>query len=477
MIVSYDIKLVLLSLAVAILGAHTGLAVMARSSGTKNVPYKLRIAAAAVAIGGGIWAMHFIGMLALHLPVPIDYAVLPTLISLLIAVLITGVGLYSATSGYLGPWATIVGGVFMGIGIASMHYVGMEAVRAACVVTYSYSGVFASIVVGISASWLALWFIVRAHGHHDAILGAVILGLAISAMHYVGMLSTRFTFAEGSVLLSEPVIDDSYLACVVAVLTFLLCDAFLLLMLPNAKRERKFSDDETRTFRNVTANGTSPLSGAQTRTQQPQLSLATTFAELDPKDVPFNPGVARQGSDFSGFGEPCVSQYASPSQTRTANHSEEMEPASASSDDPLFAPGKRAYSTDQSEQDPASVIGSQPSLAVHTNQGVQFVEVQNVIYVSAEGHYTQIGFENESGIFQKQLCDRPISRLSRELCALGFLHVHRSYLANPKYISGYARKGDGGELLFAVSGAPRIPVSRARYREVRAQIESCLGVL
>lgn len=222
MIVSYDIKLVLLSLAVAILGAHTGLAVMARSSGTKNVPYKLRIAAAAVAIGGGIWAMHFIGMLALHLPVPIDYAVLPTLISLLIAVLITGVGLYSATSGYLGPWATIVGGVFMGIGIASMHYVGMEAVRAACVVTYSYSGVFASIVVGISASWLALWFIVRAHGHHDAILGAVILGLAISAMHYVGMLSTRFTFAEGSVLLSEPVIDDSYLACVVAVLTFLL---------------------------------------------------------------------------------------------------------------------------------------------------------------------------------------------------------------------------------------------------------------
>jgi NO-binding membrane sensor protein with MHYT domain len=477
MIVSYDIKLVLLSLAVAILGAHTGLAVMARSSGSKSVPYKLRIAAAAVAIGGGIWAMHFIGMLALHLPIPIDYAVLPTLISLLIAVVITGLGLYSATSGHLGAWAILVGGVLMGCGIASMHYVGMEAIRAACVVTYSYSGVLASIVVGISASWLALWFIVRSQGHHDIVLGAVFLGLAISAMHYVGMLSTRFAFAEGSVLFSEPVLDHSYLACVVAVLTFLFCDAFLLLILPNAKRNRNFSDIETGELSSATSGGTGSLFGPQTRAQHPAPSLTTPFAALNTKGVQFNPVVARQSSEFSGLGGTCVPRAATSDQIRTADHSTQTGPAGFSSDELPYASRDPEGLTDQSVQVLSSATGNRPSLAVHTKQGIWFVEVENVVFVCAEGHYTQIGFENEAGIFQQQLCDRPISRLCRELCALGFLQVHRSYLANPKYISGYARKGDGGELLFALAGAPRIPVSRARYREVRAQIESCLGVL
>jgi len=456
---------------------------MARSGGSKSVPYKLRVACAAVAIGGGIWAMHFIGMLALHLPVPIDYAVLPTLISLLLAVLLTGLGLYSATSGYLGRWSTAVGGVLMGSGIASMHYVGMEAIRAACLVTYSYSGVLASIIVGIAASWLALWFIVRPQGNHDTILGAVILGIAISSMHYVGMLSTQFALAEGSVLISEPVMDDSYLACVVAVLTFLLCNVFLLLTLPNAKREGTFPDSDPRERHGSLDNGMGPLWGTQTRTQPPEPSHATPFVELDARDMPFSPVVARQGAEFAHLNGTYVPQHEGTSgQIRPAADPRGSSPTGPSSDNALYAPRGPGRRAGQSDQDPSGQNASglnegQPSLAVNTKKGIQFVEVENVVFVCAEGHYTQIGFENEPGAFQQQLCDRPISKLSRELRDLGFLQVHRSYLANAKYISGYARKGDGGELIFGLPDAPRIPVSRARYREVRSQIESCLGVL
>src|SRR5271165_3567317 len=130
MIVSYDAVLVLLSVFVAIIGSLTGLMITSGLSELRGTPYKLKIAAGAIAIGSSIWSMHFIGMLALGAPVPIGYDSLVTTISAFIAVSLTGLGLYAASSGHLGNAALPAGGLLMGCGIAGMHYLGMSAIRA-----------------------------------------------------------------------------------------------------------------------------------------------------------------------------------------------------------------------------------------------------------------------------------------------------------------------------------------------------------
>ncbi len=157
MVATYDPLLILLSVVIAILGAYAGLRLargLLRQGGTLR---KALLSAAAVTIGGGIWSMHFVGMLALELPVVINYDVLLTLISALVSILVTGIGLSIASYGDASARRLTAAGVFMGLGISSMHYIGMAAVRANCVIGYSYGLVATSVLVGIAAATLALW--------------------------------------------------------------------------------------------------------------------------------------------------------------------------------------------------------------------------------------------------------------------------------------------------------------------------------
>src|SRR5688572_15677709 len=101
MIVSYDTPLVFLSIFVAIIGSYTGLLLLTPRGVFANASYKLKIVAGAAAIGSSIWSMHFIGMLAVGLPTPVEYESLVTTISAFIAIMLTGLGLYAASSGYI----------------------------------------------------------------------------------------------------------------------------------------------------------------------------------------------------------------------------------------------------------------------------------------------------------------------------------------------------------------------------------------
>jgi NO-binding membrane sensor protein with MHYT domain len=243
MSVSYDATLVLLSILVAIIGSYTGLLLMARRGAFAGASYKLRIVAAAAAIGSSIWSMHFIAMLALGLPMPVEYESLSTTISAFIAIMLTGLGLYAASSGHVTRYAVPAGGLLMGGGIAGMHYTGMSAVRAACVVSYDPMGVAASVLVGMAVATLALWFTLRERGAWETALGAVALGLAISSMHYVAMMATRF-IATGDVAVSEPAaLTQHNLAFIVAIMTFLICGLFLVQALPDKKSGEQESAD------------------------------------------------------------------------------------------------------------------------------------------------------------------------------------------------------------------------------------------
>jgi NO-binding membrane sensor protein with MHYT domain len=235
MVVSYDAMLVVLSISVAIIGSFTGLMITSSLSLLTGTPYKLQIVAGALAIGCSIWSMHFISMLALSAPVPLDYDGLKTTISAFVAICLTGLGLYAASSGHFGRPALLVGGMLMGGGIAGMHYMGMSAIRAACTASYEPVGVAASILAGIAASTLALSFAFREHGPLETALGAVVLGLAISAMHYTAMLATIFSPSGDTVAVSGPVLSQHGVAFIVAIATFLICGLFLIIALPDKK--------------------------------------------------------------------------------------------------------------------------------------------------------------------------------------------------------------------------------------------------
>ena len=144
MYIVYDPTLVMLSILVAILGSLTGVAVTFGYGGARVVLSPQALVRGAVIIGGSIWSMHFIAMLAVKFPVAISYNSTETLLSLCLAILFTGVGLSLASAKSLGLLKIPVAAVLMGSGIGAMHYLGMNAVTG-CGIAYNFNWVAASL--------------------------------------------------------------------------------------------------------------------------------------------------------------------------------------------------------------------------------------------------------------------------------------------------------------------------------------------
>lgn len=233
MTVSYDALLVGLSVVIAIFAAYTCFHLTHRMRLVEGTKWKLFLAGAAVTMGGGIWSMHFVGMLAFSLPVAVSYDVLLTLISALVSVIMTGVGLVFVGTGRVSPVRAAGGGLFMGLGIATMHYLGMMAVRADAVMSYNAAIVALSIVIGVVAATLALWLAFRLRVDRHRAVGAVVMGLAVSGMHYTAMLAMRFEPVAEAVGFASPAIDSSLLAIIISLATFLIFGVALLSALPD----------------------------------------------------------------------------------------------------------------------------------------------------------------------------------------------------------------------------------------------------
>jgi NO-binding membrane sensor protein with MHYT domain len=237
MLVLYDPLLVMLSVCIAILGSYTGLQLTAEIAPASGAKRKAALAGAAITIGGGIWAMHFVGMLAVSLPIPIEYDVFRTLLSVLVAILMTGLGLTVASLAEV-PWQRLAGGgVLMGAGIAAMHYLGMSAIRGACSIAYAPGLVVLSVIIAILSSTLALRLAFSLAGWRQKLAAAAALGIAISGMHYTGMAAARFLPAEAVAGLTAPALSPALLACVVALAAFLICGFTLLTLLPDRPAE------------------------------------------------------------------------------------------------------------------------------------------------------------------------------------------------------------------------------------------------
>ncbi|MDM3886677.1 EAL domain-containing protein [Pseudomonas sp. BCRC 81390] len=198
---SYSSSLVLISLCVAILASYTALDLTGRIATAKGRAALLWMGGGALAMGIGVWSMHFIGMLAFSLPIDLGYDLGLTAFSLLIAVLSSGFALWLVSQPSL-PWLQLVfGALIMGAGIACMHYTGMAALRMLPGIDYDPTLFGASLLIAVGASAAALWIAFRLRTHTPYVrqirgLAAVVMGFAIVGMHYTGMAAANFP--EGS---------------------------------------------------------------------------------------------------------------------------------------------------------------------------------------------------------------------------------------------------------------------------------------
>ena len=227
--VSFSPWLVALSIALAIQGSYVGLSFAVQVAASRGARQRALLAGAAISLALGVWTMHFVGMLAERVPFPVDYLVLPTLLSFLVCVIVVGASVLAVSAGRPTLFRIGAAAVFMGLGIVAMHYTGMETLRACAQMVNSAPLVAASAAVAIAASALALW-LAFGGAPQSLPLSAVVLGLAISGMHYTAVSGLSLTPRAG--FLQAPALSPDLLAVLVAIVAFLVSGGFLLLLLP-----------------------------------------------------------------------------------------------------------------------------------------------------------------------------------------------------------------------------------------------------
>jgi diguanylate cyclase len=200
---------------------------------------RLLLAGAAFSLAVAIWAMHFVGMLAIRLPFPVDYLVFPTVLSFLVCVIVVGAAVYAISSGPLTLLRLSLSSCLMGAGIFTMHYIGMTALHASAHMLHASGFVVASLAVAIAASGLALWLAGGRGGRLPLILSATVFGVAVSGMHYTAMAGVTL-FPYATTVSGAPALSTDLLAIVVAVVAFCVSGIFLLLLVPD--RTRSVSD-------------------------------------------------------------------------------------------------------------------------------------------------------------------------------------------------------------------------------------------
>ena len=220
----YDPKLVLLSLLVAIFASWMGLQVAGQAR-RENRLRTVFLLTGSVALGAGVWAMHFIGMLAFNLCTRVDYDPMVTILSNLPSIGASFVALTLIARERIGTGTLVLGGVLVGAGIGAMHYAGMAGMRMSLDLRYDPLMFGLSIVVAVVLATLALWVRVgltrfsTLRESRRLLLAAIVMGCAITGMHYTGMAAARFV---GSVDTSTPVASDTtYLALGISLITVL----------------------------------------------------------------------------------------------------------------------------------------------------------------------------------------------------------------------------------------------------------------
>ena len=226
--------LVMLSLLLAFQGSYVGLHLARQIGLARGLQRRAFITMSALSMALAIWTMHFVGMLAVRLPVPIDFLVLPTLLSFLICVLVVGFAVFVVGTGVPTLQRIAFAALFMGAGIVTMHYLGMYALHSSVHMIHSTVFVVASIIIGVAASGLSLWLGFVQGTWRSTLVSAVLMALAISAMHYMAMAGLTLMPHEPQQT-DAPTLSQGLLAIIVSVVAFVVSGLFLLTLIPGEK--------------------------------------------------------------------------------------------------------------------------------------------------------------------------------------------------------------------------------------------------
>jgi NO-binding membrane sensor protein with MHYT domain len=205
--------------------------------GTFGAGRRLLLAGAAFFLAVSIWTMHFVGMLAAPLPDDASYLVLPTIISFLLCALVVGVSLFFVSIGDPSTSRLLASALLLGAGIVSMHYVGIHGLAGNFRIEHEPLVMFAAVLIAVVTAYGGLRVFLARHGGKRLALSAVAFGLAVSGMHYTGMLGMRFVPGVGShhAHAAGLVASQQVLSLVVAFLCFIVAAGFLLFLVPEPR--------------------------------------------------------------------------------------------------------------------------------------------------------------------------------------------------------------------------------------------------
>lgn len=298
--------LVLISILIAVYASCIAFQVAGQA---RNVRGSLRretmLAAGSLSLGGGVWSMHFVGMLAFHLPMPMDYSTGLTLFSVTPSVAASWVALKLIVKEHISTAQLLIGGVLMGSGIGLMHYIGMAAMNMDHMLRYDPLIFGGSIIVAVTLAILALWIrfgvnrwaVLRLSALQLNLISGLVMGLAISGMHYMGMAAARFVVNADAVPIPQPDRVPVILAIGVSVMTVAITSLVLTINLLYKYREvsRRAKKNENR-LRATLATAADAVLTVNTRGQvveaneatlrilgwEPEALTGCTFAELVP---------------------------------------------------------------------------------------------------------------------------------------------------------------------------------------------------
>ncbi|MFJ2433244.1 MHYT domain-containing protein [Streptomyces anulatus] len=219
----------------ACLGSALGLRCTIRSLRNDSSWKPGWLALGAAAIGSGIWTMHFVAMMGFHVAeTPVTYDLQQTVLSLVVAIVVVGAGVFVV--GYRGATRTalLAAGLTTGLGVAAMHYIGMASMRMNGRLEYSPVAVTLSVVIAVVAATAALWAAVSVKGFLSSLGAALVMGVAVTGMHYTGMsgLSVRLHEAHGSQPLGGDAAISIVLPMMIGPLAFLLLAAVVVMFDP-----------------------------------------------------------------------------------------------------------------------------------------------------------------------------------------------------------------------------------------------------
>ena len=243
---SHNQNLVILSLILAVVSGFTGFTLTQNLSAKTLLQRKISVSMAAVALGGGIWSMHFVAMLGLNLPVMVFYDAAITLASALIAILIVAVALMILHFFVRTSLTIVLAGCIVGAGILLMHYIGMAGLQL-CKPIYTAQGLVMSSGVAFFSCIVAFWVAYKERNNRNIFFATLCFGVAVVSVHFLAILNTSFVEVSAS---SEfgPLISNETLAVIVVLSSFIILCLFLWVsatfLSPHVLKSKQINDEK-----------------------------------------------------------------------------------------------------------------------------------------------------------------------------------------------------------------------------------------